>query len=132
MSLVQTACWHLRSCSCHYKNISVKLGVLLVVLIKTAVFSDATPCRLVCRYRYLQEACCLHLQGSPRRVTTMEAAKSCKTFVPVYQSVQWHPRSVECLAPCFVHKESSLHDDKWICSSELFLEMRLLQTLITL
>jgi len=49
-----------------------KLGVPSVVPIVTAVFSDTTPCRLVCRYWYLQEACWLRLQGSPRRVTTMD------------------------------------------------------------
>lgn len=72
MSLAQTTCRHPRNCACHYKDIFAKLGVLSVVLIKTAVFSDATPCRLVCRYWYLQEACWLHLQGSLRRVTTMD------------------------------------------------------------
>lgn len=48
------------------------LGVPSVVLIETAVFSDTTPCRFVCRYWHLQEACWLHLQGSPRKVTTTD------------------------------------------------------------
>ena len=48
------------------------LGVPSVVLIETAVFLDMTPCGFVCRYWHLQEACWLHLQGSPRRVTTMD------------------------------------------------------------
>ena len=30
------------------------------------------PRRFVCRYWYFQEACWLHLQGSPRRVTMMD------------------------------------------------------------
>lgn len=42
----------------------------------------------------------------------MEATNSCKTFVPVYQSIQWHPRRLECLTPCFLNKESSIHDEK--------------------
>lgn len=83
MCVASRTCWtedvnstdHVQTCEklCVTKRTYLwNLGVPSVVLLETAVFSDMTPFRFVCRYWHLQEACWLHLEGSPRRVTTLD------------------------------------------------------------
>jgi hypothetical protein len=61
----------------------VRSEVPMVVIMKTNVFWDATPCSLVERNQRLGRTCCLHLQiGSHVSALKMEAACSSERLAP--------------------------------------------------